>query len=279
MNKVLAVLAMALLLVSSTLRTLAAEAETASAREELKALVTKIQTKLQNGVRTEEALRAEFEEFDAILEKHKSEKNEDVASVLFVQALLYIEVFENYAKGEELLRRLKSEFPETTLGQNTDGILASLAKDRDAGLKRAALKPGTKFPDFTETDLNGQPLSVSQLKGKVVLVNFWATWCGPCVAALPGLLKIHGTYHPRGFEIIGISLDQDKEQLQRFVAENKIPWPQYFDGLGWRNKLAVQYGVNSTPMYYLLDRAGSIIKANPALDELEAAVAKAVAVP
>jgi len=110
-----------------------------------------------------------------------------------------------------------------------------------------------------------------------VLLDFWATWCGPCVRELPSVIKTYDAHHKQGFEIIGISLDKDRKKLASFTKENNMTWPQYFDGLGWQNKLAVKYGVSSIPATYLLNGAGTIIGKDLRGEDLEQAVAKALA--
>jgi peroxiredoxin len=97
------------------------------------------------------------------------------------------------------------------------------------------------------------------------------------VHELPNVIKIYDTYHKQGLEIIGISLDKDQQKLLSFTKEKNMAWPQYFDGLVWQNKLAVKYGVNSIPATYLLDGQGSIIGSDLRGDDLEQAVAKALA--
>ena len=110
----------------------------------------------------------------------------------------------------------------------------------------------------------------------LAIVDFWATWCGPCVAELPNVLKAYEKHHAEGFEIIGISLDKDKAKLESFTKEKNMPWQQFFDGLFWNNKLSTKYGVNSIPATYLLDGEGKIIGKNLRGEALEAAVAKAL---
>lgn len=139
-----------------------------------------------------------------------------------------------------------------------------------------ALTVGAPFPDFEEQDLDGKPLSVGKFKGKVVLIDFWATWCGPCIQELPNVLKAYEKYHEKGFEIIGISLDNEKEKLTSFIKAKKLPWPQYFDGKGWESKLGVKYGIDSIPATYLLDKEGKIIAKGLRGDALEKAVEKAL---
>ena len=96
------------------------------------------------------------------------------------------------------------------------------------------------------------------MSGKVVLVDFWATWCPPCVAEMPNVIAAYNQYHDQGFEIIGISLDQDKDALLAFTKENKMPWPQYFDGKGWSNEIAGQYGIRGIPATFLIGKDGKI---------------------
>lgn len=241
---------------------------------ELKQLVENIKTKLRAGSRTEESLAEELKGFDAILAAHKGEQSEDLAQVLMMKAGLYLEIFQNLEKGEALIKQMKAEFPQTEIGKQADGILDMLAQRKEAEKTKAAFAPGAIFPDFNEKDLSGKPLSIAKFKGKIVLVDFWATWCGPCVAELPNVLAAYQKYHDKGFEIIGISLDKDEAKLKAFIAEKKMPWPQYFDGQGWQNKLGQKYSIDSIPATFLLDREGKIIAKDLRGAALEAELAK-----
>ena len=249
-------------------------ADNSSAKTELQALVTKIQVKLQEGKKTEKDLEEDLKGFDAILAQRKDEKTDDVAQVLLMKAKLYIEIIDDPAKGTELLKQLKRDFPETTQGKKADKVIADLAKGEEGKKIQRGLVVGTKFPDFAVKDTAGKPLSVANYKGKVVLVDFWATWCGPCVAELPNVLKTYEKHHGKGFEIIGISLDQDAAKLAAFTKQKNMPWQQFFDGKGWGNELAVKYGVHSIPATYLLDAQGNIAAKDLRGEALEAQVAK-----
>jgi len=187
-----------------------------------------------------------------------------------ITATLYSQVLDNEAKGDEVLEQLKRDFP--------DSKPVAMLKQQEASKKiRAGLVKGAVFPGIQEKDLAGKPLSISGFKGKVVLVDFWDTWCGPCVAELPNVLKAYEKHHAAGFEIVGISLDSDRQKLETFIKQKNMTWPQFFDGQGWQNKLGQKYGVNSIPATYLLDGEGKIIGSNLRGEALEAAVAKALA--
>jgi thiol-disulfide isomerase/thioredoxin len=117
---------------------------------------------------------------------------------------------------------------------------------------------GKKTIPFDAIGLRGEAFTPAAYAGRVVLIDFWATWCGPCRAELPGIKKVYEEFHDRGFEILGVSLDSDRSELLSFLAENEMPWPQFFDGGGWSNRIAKLYGTQSIPSAYLLDRDGVI---------------------
>jgi len=135
---------------------------------------------------------------------------------------------------------------------------------------------GRPAKDFTCVSLSGEKISLAGQKGNVVLIDFWATWCPPCREGIVHLKDYYEKFKSRGFEIIGISLDEDQAKMTAFIERQKMPWRQYFDGAGWENKLAVKYGVDSIPATYLLDRAGNIVAKDLRGDALEEAVAKAL---
>ena len=247
---------------------------------ELQAVVQSVQAKLKAGKNTAADLAADLKSFDSLLAKHAGERTDEVAQILYLKAMLYLEVLNDSDKGKALINQLKQDYPETRLGKNADRILQSLEKRSEAQKLQSALAAGRPFPDFSEQDLNGKPLSVGALKGKVVLIDFWATWCGPCRAELPNVIAIYKKYHARGFEIIGVSLDSDRDKLDTFLKKQAgMTWSQYFDGQGWSNKLAGKYGVESIPFTVLVGADGKIIGIGTDLrgEKLEAAVATAVA--
>ena len=245
---------------------------------QLHELVKKVQAKIQAGKDTEADFADELKTFDSLIAGEKSAKTDEAALIAFMKAQLYLEVFKNNDKGAALIKQIKADYPDTKYGKNADKILASLEKQAAAKKIQDSLATGTAFPDFAEKDLAGRPLSVAALKGKVVLVDFWATWCGPCRVELPNVIATYKKHQSEGFEIIGVSLDSDRDKLDAFLKQQDgMTWPQYFDGLGWGNKLAGKYGVEAIPFAVLIGPDGKIIGKELRGEELENAVSAALA--
>ena len=167
------------------------------------------------------------------------------------------------AKAEKHLK----DFPTEKMNKVVEGKIKSIKASADLKTKPLELK-------FTAVD--GREVDVSKLQGKVVLIDFWATWCGPCVAELPNVLKAYKELHPKGFEIVGISLDSDKAELEGFVKEKGMEWPQYFDGKGWQNEISTKYGIESIPAMWLLNKKGMVVSTD-ARGGLEEQVTKLLA--
>lgn len=139
------------------------------------------------------------------------------------------------------------------LKREPPGPLADQAKALKANHGRAT-KPFS--PDFHLTTLDGKTITLESLRGKVVLLDFWATWCGPCLQAVPELKEIRKKFARQPFELIGISVDREKKKLEEFVKSNEMTWPQYFDE---GNRVAKEaFGVVSFPSYFVLDGDGVV---------------------
>lgn len=256
----------------------ATNAETALI-EDVNAVVSRVNSKIQLKKEnlTEADVADNLREFDDLIAKHKDAPPTALAQALLRKAQLYLQVLNDPEKALPIFKQIKKDYPTVEINGNTDQVISGLEEMVGKKKIRDALVPGRQFPDFEEKDINGKPLAISNYKGKVVLVDFWATWCMPCVLEMPKIQEAYKKYHDKGFEVVGVSLDQDKEHLEQFLKQKGIPWPQFFDGQGWTNKLAVKYGVEQTPTGYLLDRTGKIIGKPTPQDDLDSEVAQALA--
>jgi thiol-disulfide isomerase/thioredoxin len=257
-------------------------AKPADATKQLDALVTRVKAKLKEAdaakrTLTEADLAAELKDFDALLAEHQGEQTDAVAEIAVMKAMLYVQVFEDMEKAAPLFRQIAKDFPRIAVAKEA-GLMADELEKRAAADRM--FKPGMPFPPFAAglKDTAGEPFTLERVKGKVVLLDFWATWCGPCIDELPNVIAAYDKHHAAGFEILGISLDKagDGEKLAAFTKERKMPWPQFFDGQFWDNQLVKQYGITAIPATFLLDGEGKILGKNLRGAALEKAVAEAL---
>ncbi len=122
-----------------------------------------------------------------------------------------------------------------------------------------SLNIGQKAPDFTARTIDGQEISISKFKGQFVLLEFWATWCGPCIPEIPHLKKLHNRYQDDNFSIVGISLDRDKDALVKFINEREIEWFQIYVENGWKSEIPRLFNVAGIPRMYLIGPEGNIV--------------------
>jgi peroxiredoxin len=151
--------------------------------------------------------------------------------------------------------------------------------EHDPGYKKlvdkinAKIGIGKSAKDFSVELITGEQFTLSKGKGKVIMVDFWATWCPPCRKEIPQIKQYYEKFKAKGFEIIGISLDSKKEVLKKFIDKEKVPWKIAFSGNGWQDETAKLYGVNSVPSYWLIDRTGVLRHFNLRKEELKEAIA------
>ncbi|MCR5863399.1 TlpA family protein disulfide reductase [Flavobacterium sp. J372] len=132
----------------------------------------------------------------------------------------------------------------------------------------AQLRTGASLPKLTLRSSEGQPVDLASFKGKVTLVDFWASWCGPCRVANKKLVKLYSKYKKQGFEIVGVSLDKDKAKWRDAIKKDKIAYVQVNDPAGFDAKSAVTFGVENMPASYLFDASGKLIAINPSEQQI-----------
>jgi thiol-disulfide isomerase/thioredoxin len=172
-------------------------------------------------------------------------------------------------KAKAFLTKVKGDLAKHPQGEQVAQFLDQLGGD--------LYLPGVGDKmEIAFTDLKGKEVDLSKMTDKVVLVDFWATWCGPCVAEMPNVIAAYDKYKERGFEVVGISLDEDKASVEKFIEEKKMPWSQYFDGKGWGNEIAQRFGISGIPATFLVGKDGKIVASNLRGPALEEAIEKAL---
>ena len=195
----------------------------------------------------------------------------------------FIKTEKNISKEElstwiEMYRGLENYAFKST--ENSDKFIEEMIASKSLG---ETLTPQLKlayhnliyFAELPENtnDTDGNSIKISDYNDKLVLIDFWATWCGPCIGELPNVKKAYNKYKSKGFDIVGISLDSDLEKLKNFTVKKEMPWRQVSDGKQWSSAFARHYGINSIPATFLL-KNGKVVAKNLRGADLEKAIIK-----
>jgi len=153
---------------------------------------------------------------------------------------------------QALAERIKTEYPDSPVVGQVQGEM------------RKAEAVGKPMVLAFNEAITGKPMSMESLKGKIVVMDFWATWCGPCVAEMPKMKKLYAEFKDKGVEFVGISLDQPEDKgglkaLKEFCAKNEITWPQYYQGNYWNSEFSKGWGINSIPCVFVIGPDGTIV--------------------
>ncbi len=219
-----------------------------------------------------DSLSAIFEKpFNAIMSSYnalmaeKIIKNTDkYASIMAVQGMepdKFVDVYKALDAG------LIKKFPEDNNVKMFHEVIS----------KMLATTIGQPAPEIVLPDPDGKEIALSSLKGKIVLVDFWASWCGPCRKEMPNVVKAYAKYKDKGFEIYGVSLDKDKDRWLEAIQKDGITWPQVSDLKYWGSEAAKLYAVEGIPYTVLVDKEGKIIAKNLRGTALEKAIEEAIA--
>jgi len=168
-----------------------------------------------------------------------------------------------YDEDVNVIQRMYAEFTPN-VQQSKYGII--IKKQIDIEVK---MQVGMMAPEFTLNDTTGKPVSLSSFKGKYVLVDFWASWCGPCRHENPNVVKTYNMFKNKSFTVLGVSLDENKDAWEKAIKDDGLTWTHVSDLKGWQNAVAMDYGIRAIPSNYLVSPDGKILAHNLRGEELQ----------
>lgn len=194
-----------------------------------------------------------------VVNKVKAMIPEMGTSLVSLFALNFINIEQDFPVYEMLAQRFEKENPNSPHAKSLIGRVARIR----------GVMVGSQAPEIALTDTTGAPVPLSSLRGKYVLVDFWASWCGPCRAENPNVVRVYNKFKEKGFAIYSVSLDQARANWTKAIRNDNMTWTHVSDLKFWQSAAAQQYGVQAIPATFLLDRDGKIIAKNLRGDALE----------
>jgi thiol-disulfide isomerase/thioredoxin len=211
--------------------------------------------------------------------QYQNDRQEFIASnqnsPALIISLVSMNIETEFEAYESIMNQVTASFGESPTVKEYAKYVQSIKDKKLAEAKQlndaALLSPGKVSPDFEELGIDRKTkISLASLKGKVVLIDFWASWCGPCRKENPNVVRIYEKYKDKGFTIMSVSLDTDKDKWIAAINQDKLTWPNHVSDLGgWNSRVGKMYQVNSVPFTVLIDKEGNIIKTNLRGEELE----------
>jgi thiol-disulfide isomerase/thioredoxin len=210
------------------------------------------------------SMQVEYSNFQS---KKQNFLKENTNSAALIAALSVVDPEKEFPAYESIINQMMASFKESPTVQQINGNLIQFKAQKEAA---NFLAPGKLATDFEDTKPDGTKMKLSDLKGKVVLLDFWASWCGPCRKENPNVVKLYEKYNKEGFTVMSVSMDQDRSKWLAAIEKDQLAWPNHVCDLkGWACEAGKAYQVTSIPFTVLIDQEGKIVKTNLRGDALE----------
>lgn len=231
--------------------------------------IQRMQKNPELGEKINEEIQPVFREFQ---QQFQAFFQENQNSPALIATLSVIDATNEFESFEMIANTLNANFPQSKQVKEVMETYAQVKKKKDA---ENMFAPGKEAPDFEELMLDRTTkMKLSDLRGKVVLLDFWASWCGPCRRENPNVVNVYNKYKDKGFTVMSVSLDDNMERWQQAIEQDGLIWPNHVSDLKkWQSAVGRIYKVNSIPFTVLIDKEGRIIQTNlrgPALEEMVA---------